>query len=74
MGAPSGRSAQPHEKLRIGLDPVEQSSKRCRIANCKIARVIAAKQADRAIDARGQDRDTGGEGFGYDISPALAHG
>src|SRR5882757_5801534 len=54
VGAARDRATQTREELRVGLDPVQQSRQRRGVADRKIARIVAAEQADRAIDARGQ--------------------
>src|SRR5215813_3513933 len=43
------------------------SCQRFGIADRKIARIVASKQANRAFDARSQHWNAGGGGFGYDV-------
>ena len=72
MGAPRDRALQALEERGVGLDPVQQPRQRLGITDRKVARVIASKQANRTVDARGQHRNAGGDGFGHDVRSPFA--
>ena len=72
MRAARRRAMQAREELRTGLDLAQQPRQRRGVADREIAGIVAAEQADRAVDARGQHRHAGGDGFGYDVGAALA--
>ena len=72
MGAPRDRALQAFEERGVGLDPVEQPGQRFGVTDRKVARVIASKQADRTVDARGQYRNAGGDGFRHDVRSPFA--
>src|SRR5262245_57406824 len=59
------RTLQPLQEFRIDLDPLQQSRQRRRVFDRKIARIVAAKEPNRAVDARRQDRNSGSDSFGY---------
>ena len=63
---------QARQEFRTALDRLQQFCQRRSVTYRKIAGVLAAEQANRAIDARGQHRHASSDGFGYDVRPSFA--
>ena len=72
MRAARDRTMQAHQEFRTALDRLQQFCQRRSVTYRKIARVLAAEQANRTIDARGEHRHASSDGFGYDVGSAFA--